>query len=131
MKMTLRVMLPHRILLDEEVDKVVAEGGEGSFGLLPLHADFASALVPGLLSYREAGSGVERFLAVDEGILVKCGGEVLVSTRHAVAGGDLGELRATVDGEFLALTEQERKTRSAMARLELSLARRFIDFGRK
>jgi F-type H+-transporting ATPase subunit epsilon len=37
--MRLRVFLPERILIDQEVTKVVAEAENGSFGILPKHID--------------------------------------------------------------------------------------------
>jgi len=45
--MQLKVLLPTQVLVDEPVSKVVAEGEDGSFCLLPRHVDFTSALVPG------------------------------------------------------------------------------------
>lgn len=126
--MKLKVMLPHHVLVDDEASKIVAEAENGSFGLLPRHADFATALTTGLLAYDRAEDGRTVYLAVDEGVLVKQGGEVLVSTRHAVAGADLGRLRELARREFRTLSQQERKARSAIARLEFSLARRFIEF---
>jgi F-type H+-transporting ATPase subunit epsilon len=123
--MKLKVLLPTEVLIDLEVSKVCAEAENGSFCLLPRHIDFVAALVPGLLSI-ETESGQETFLAVDEGILVKCGPEVLVSTRHAVQGPDLGDLKKTVEQEFRVLDEREKQTRSVLARLEASFVRRFI-----
>jgi F-type H+-transporting ATPase subunit epsilon len=125
--MRLKVLLPTQILIDEPASKVVAEDENGFFALLPRHIDFISALVPGLLSY-VAEDGQEHFLAVDEGILVKAGPDVLVSTRHAVRGGDLGELRRTVDEQYYELDEHERQVRSSMARLEADLVRRFVEW---
>jgi F-type H+-transporting ATPase subunit epsilon len=131
--MTLKILLPTHVLIDRPVTKIVAEAGNGSFCLLPRHVDFLSALVPGLLSFvPDADDGVaeegkEQFVAVDEGILVKRGEEVLVSTRQAVAGRDLGSLRRTVMREFRVLGEQERTARSAVARLESSFIRRLLD----
>jgi F-type H+-transporting ATPase subunit epsilon len=90
--MRLRVLLPEQILLDTDVQKVTAEAENGSFGLLPRHADFVTALVPGILTFTPA-DGREEFLAVDEGILVKCGADVRVSTRNAVLGQELGVLK--------------------------------------
>jgi F-type H+-transporting ATPase subunit epsilon len=127
MTMRLKVLLPTQILVDEAVRKVVAEGENGSFCLLPRHVDFVAALVPGLLAFVPA-DGEEVFLATDEGTLVKCGAEVLVSVRNAVLGADLGTLKATVAGQFLRLDERERLARSALARLEASVVRRFMEF---
>lgn len=125
--MRLKVLLPHEVLVDEAASKIIAEAENGSFCLKPRHVDFVSALTAGLLTFVD-GSGAEVFLAVDEGILVKCGDEVLVSCRNAVRGDDLGQLQAIVDERFKQLDEQERMARSAVARLEAGVVRRFIEF---
>lgn len=124
--MLLKVLLPKQVLLEEPVRKVVAEGQNGSFCLLPRHVDFVSALVPGLLEY-ETTSGEEVYLAVDEGVLVKCGAEVLVSTRHAAQGADLGQLQALIREQFSELDEREKQTRSALAKIEADFIRRFME----
>ncbi len=124
--MRLKVLLPNEVFLDCDAEKVVAEASNGHFCLLPRHIDFATSLVPGLLSYEDT-DGRERFVAVDEGTLVKCGDEVLVSTRSAASGGDLGELRQIISEQFEVLDERERLARSASARLEAGLVRRFME----
>ena len=128
--MRLKVLLPTEVLLDEEVRKVTAEARNGSFCLLPAHIDFVAALVPGLLSF-EIGGGKEVFLAVDEGVLVKQGENVLVSTRNAVRGPDLGRLRRTVEEEFKVLDDRERMARSAIAKIEAGFVRRFLETQRR
>lgn len=125
--MRLKVLLPHEVLVEEEASKIIAEAENGSFCLKPRHVDFVSALTAGLLTFVD-GSGAEVFLAVDEGILIKCGDEVLVSCRNAVRGDDLGQLQVIVDERFKQLDEQERIARSAVARLEAGVVRRFIEF---
>lgn len=124
--MILKVLLPKKVLVEEEVRKVVAEGKDGSFCLLPRHVDFVSALVPGLLEY-ETAVGEEFYLAVDEGILVKCGAEVLVSTRNAAQGADLGQLQELIREQFAELDEREKQTRSALAKIEADFVRRFME----
>ncbi len=47
-------------------------------------------------------------MAVDEGVLVKTGPDVLVSVRRAVAGTDLADCAHWSTHEFLTLDEQER-----------------------
>lgn len=126
--MRLRVLLPSRVLLDARADKVVAEGANGSFGLLPAHVDFVTALVPGILSYQSSNGGEERHLGVDEGILVKHRSLVLVSVRNAVQADELGAIRQAVDERFLVQDERDRMVRSSMARLEAGFARKFLEF---
>jgi F-type H+-transporting ATPase subunit epsilon len=124
--MRLKVLLPSGVLVDQEVTKVVAEAENGSFCLLPRHVDFLAALVPGLFSFTTMAGG-EEFLAVDEGVLVKCGPDVLVSSRNAVRGPNLGRLEQTVEESFQRLDDQETMARSAFAKLEANFIRRFMD----
>jgi len=121
--MRLRVFLPTRILIDQEVTKVVAEAENGSFGILPKHIDFVAALTSGIFSFES--NDEEEFLAIDEGILVKCASEIMVSTRKAVRSRNLGELKQTLEHEFQTLDDQERKTRSILAKLEADFTKRF------
>lgn len=124
--MRLKVLLPEKILVDETTGKITAEAQNGFFTLLPRHIDFVAALAPGLLAFdNDAGETV--FLAVDEGVLIKRGAEVLVSTRRAVRGERLGELRKIVEEEFRNLDDREKLARSAMAKIEAGFVRRFLE----
>ena len=124
--MKLKILLPTHILLEESVSKVIADAENGSFCIKPRHVDFVSALVPGLLIFINE-LAEEIFVAIDEGILVKCGDEVLVSTRHAVPGKNLQTLKKMVDSDFRKLDEHERLARTALSRLEAGMVRHFID----
>ncbi len=131
--MRLRVLLPTRVLIDRPVRKVAAEGPEGQFALLPRHADYVSVLPPGILAYwpaapdANAGSD-EAYLGIDEGVLVKQADSVDVALRDAVQGDDLDQLRELVERRFRQLDEAERQARSALARLEAGVVRRFVEF---
>jgi F-type H+-transporting ATPase subunit epsilon len=67
------------------------------------------------------------YLAVDEGVLVKVGAEVLISVRRAVSGTDLRELEDAVKRRFMTLNTEERKVREAVAKLESSFAARLAE----
>jgi F-type H+-transporting ATPase subunit epsilon len=125
--MRLKIVLPTEVFIDQEVTKVIAEAENGYFCLLPRHVDFVTALVPGILSF-ESEKGTEVFLAVDEGVLVKSGSEVIVSTRNTIRGADLGSLKQTIEEQFQVLSDQEKKARSAIAKMESSFIRRFLRF---
>lgn len=75
--------------------------------------------------FSDTDQDIEAYLAIDRGILVKVGQEVLVSTLNAVPGNRLEELHAVVAERFLGLDEHERQARSALARLEAGALRRF------
>jgi F-type H+-transporting ATPase subunit epsilon len=127
-RMNLKVLLPFQVFADKTgVTRIVAETREGSFGLLPHRLDCVAALAPGILIYEDETEG-EVYVAVDEGVLIKTGPDVLVSVRNAIAGTDLGQLRAVVEREFLNLDKREQSVRSVLARMESGFIRRLAEF---
>jgi len=126
--MNLKVLLPFKIFAEKTgVSRIVAETYEGSLGLLPHRLDCVAALVPGILTYETESEGTI-FVAVDEGVLVKTGPDVLVSVRRAQGGTDLGQLRDSVEREFLTLNEHQQSARAVIAKLEVGFLRRFAAF---
>jgi F-type H+-transporting ATPase subunit epsilon len=94
---------------------------------LPHRLDCIAALAPGILIYENEAEG-EVYMAVDEGVLVKTGTDVLVSVRRAIGGTDLSQLHDAVKQEFLTLDEREQSVRLVVARLETGFLRRFATF---
>lgn len=126
--MNLKILLPFKIFAEKTgVLRIVAGTRDGSFGLLPRRLDCVAALVPGILVFETEADG-EICIAVDEGVLVKAGADVLVSVRNAIGGMDLDKLHEAVEREFLNLDEQERSVRSVLAKLESGFIRRFAAF---
>ncbi len=126
--MNLKVLLPFHILVEKTgVSRIVAETREGSFGLLPHRLDCVAALAPGILTYQNEGEG-EVYVAVDEGVLVKTGLDVLVSVRNAIGGTDLGQLHEAVKREFLNLNEREQSFRSVTSKMESDFISRLAKF---
>jgi len=125
--MHLKVLLPFQVFAETTgVARIVAETREGSFGLLPNRLDCVAALVPGILIY-QTESGGEVLVAVDEGVLVKSGMDVLVSVRRAIGGTNLGQLHAAVEKEFLTLDENEQNVRQVSVKMETGFLRRFAN----
>jgi F-type H+-transporting ATPase subunit epsilon len=126
--MNLKILLPFQVFAEKSgVSRIVAETREGSFGLLPHRLDCVAALTPGILIYETKSEG-EVYVAVDAGVLVKTGPDVLVSVRRALVGTDLARLRDSVEREYLTLDEREQSVRSVMAKLETGFLRRFASF---
>lgn len=122
--MRLKVMVPAKVIVDLEVNKVIAKSPDGYFCLLPHHVDFVSALAPGILSYEDEG-GREISLAIDEGTLAKCSSEVLVATRFAVGRpADLGE--RTRHTPSLPQDDDEKRCRSIVAELESEFMKQLL-----
>lgn len=127
-RMNLKILLPFKIFAEKTgVLRIVAETRTGSFGLLPHRLDCVAPLAPGILVFETEAEG-EVCVAVDEGVLVKAGADVLVSVRNAIGGTDLGKLHEAVEQEFLNLDAQETRVRSVLAKLESGFIRRFVAF---
>jgi len=125
--MNLKILLPSEIFANKaDVLRISAETGAGSFGFLPNRLDCVAALVPGILTYQTEKDGTA-YVAVDEGVLVKTGADVLVSVRHAIGGADLSQLQAAVKREFLTLDDQEKKVRTAVEKMESGLIGRLAE----
>lgn len=123
--MDLKVLLPFQVYAEKSgVSRIVAETREGVFGLLPRRLDCVAALVPGILVYETESEG-EVYIALDEGVLVKTGPQVLISVRRAIGGVDLGQLRDAVTREFRSADEHEKNIRAVMTKLETGFLRRF------
>jgi F-type H+-transporting ATPase subunit epsilon len=125
--MRLTVRMPTEIFMQEEVTKIKAEALNGWFGMLPRHIDFVTALVPGVLAFTPAGTNAEQYLAIEQGILVKCGPEVSVSTRAAVRGTDLEQLKREVRERFETEEERQKETFAFEVKLEADLVRGLLE----
>jgi F-type H+-transporting ATPase subunit epsilon len=126
--MNLKVLLPFQIFVQQnEVSRIIAETREGSFGLLPHRLDCVAALVPGLLIYESHGAETS-YIAVDEGVLVKSGPEVLISVRRAIRGMNLRELHEAVKREFLLLEQREKEVRVALSKMQAAFVGRFAEY---
>jgi len=121
--MNLRILLPFGLFTEQKgVSRIVAETQDGSFGFLPNRLDCVGALVPGILVYETEEHG-EAYVAVDEGIIVKTGADVLVSVRNAVTGTDLSTLEQVVERKFRELDARERDLRSVLDKVESGFIR--------
>ncbi len=123
--MSLKVLLPFKVFAEiKNVKRIVAETSEGSFGFLPQRLDCVAALTPGIFTYEREGEE-EKYLAVNEGILVKTGLQVLVSVRNAIGDAPLGKLKELVETDMKQQNEEQINMRSVMAKLERGFIRNF------
>lgn len=122
----LKILLPGKTFLKKEVKKITAEAEDGWFCLLPKHVDFTTSLTPGILILTTP-EGKDIFLAIDEGLLVKYGGKVIISTRNAIEGEDLGELKNRAEEIFMKTDEKEKDARAALSKLEADFVRSFLN----
>ncbi len=126
--MHLKILLPFKVFADiSNVSNIVMETGKGSYGLLPQRLDCVAALVPGIFMYETKNDGL-RYIAVDAGVMVKAGKEVLVSVRNAIGGVDLGKLGDLVKNQFKKEDEAETSARAVTLKLESGFIYSFDKF---
>lgn len=126
--MNLKILLPFTVFADKTgVSRIVAEGVQGSFGLLPHRLDCVTSLAPGILTYETEADGIV-YVAAAAGVLVKVGPNVLVSIHHAVAGTDLAQLHDAVKRQFLTLNDSQRQLHNVLDKMEGGLIGRFAEF---
>tara|TARA_R110002167_G_scaffold73942_31_gene207393 strand:- start:11352 stop:11741 length:390 start_codon:yes stop_codon:yes gene_type:complete len=123
--MQVKILLPHQVFAElTDVSSLVIDTPKGSFGILPNRLDCITPLVPGILTY-QTGNQDSHYIAIDEGIFVKTGKQVMISVRRAIKGNTLDELKKTVELEFLNLDQEQQELRSVLAKLESGFLKQF------
>ncbi len=97
--LNLKVITPSKLVIDEEVDEVVAPGDSGEFGVLPGHVPFITTLMPGELTYRT--NGVGKSMIIDGGIAEVSDDRVNVLTDNVVRYEDIDPEAARREVESL------------------------------
>ncbi|HBM60616.1 F0F1 ATP synthase subunit epsilon [Salipiger marinus] len=123
--MSLRILTPLAIIVDQPVRSLRAMDASGSFGILPGHADFLTRLAVSVVSWTTPEGGA-RFCAVRGGALTVRAGNVAIATREAVTGDDLATLDREVLARFRAELDEERIEHVETTRLQLTAMRRML-----
>ncbi len=122
MPLHLEVVTPERKVYEDDVDMVIAPGGDGYLGILPHHAPLFTTLGPG--EFRVKQGGVEQVLAVFGGFMDVRGDRVVVLTDAAEHVEDIDVQRAQAARERAqqelaagpASAADEARARAAMQR---------------
>lgn len=122
--MDLYLGTPLGSLLHCKISKITVECLDGYRTFLPRHVDFVSALKPSIISYCTT-DGTTKYCACHNGIVVKKGENVTITSQHALLGNSLDELKDIILHEFKKEDEKRKELNSAMARLELGLLKGF------
>ena len=129
--MHLKILLPSSLFLDQpDVQRIHLDALNGSNGFLPNRLDCAASLTPGIMMF-ETNNGKRHYVAHDEGVMVKTGRSVTISSRNAVGGADLGQLHGELEKLLLSRDQKEIDTRVTIARLESGIIREFERFQRR
>lgn len=122
--MRLKLILPYKTILDKEVKKITAPGSNGEFQILPKHIDGTWTLTSGILTVL---ADKKLYYAINEGVVVKQGDIVYLSTFQAISGDSLKELTQTVKENLQILDEREKKAREILIRLEADTIKKFME----
>ncbi|MDP2079702.1 MAG: F0F1 ATP synthase subunit epsilon [Pseudotabrizicola sp.] len=123
--MSLRIMTPLSIVVDQTVTSLRAMDASGDFGILPGHADFLTRLALSVVSWATP-DGAQHFCAVRGGALTVRKGHVAIATREAVIGHDLDKLDREVLSRFRADLDEERVEHVETTRLQLNVMRQML-----
>lgn len=123
--MTLRIMTPLVIVVDQQASSLRASDVSGSFGILPGHADFLTRLAVSVVSWTTP-EGASRYCAVRGGSLTARAGHIAIATREAVTGDDLATLDREVLERFRVEMDDERVEHVETTRLHLSAMRQIL-----
>ena len=127
--MNVQLCTPTLLVLQKPIDKIVAQGAHGSFCVLPRHTDYLAVLVPGILMLTDQGQ--EQLFACDHGLLVKQQQQVWISVDRAIEGTDLASLKDDVRQRFESHSESEKTCQAAVANLEATFLRKFLELQRE
>jgi F-type H+-transporting ATPase subunit epsilon len=122
-KLHLEVVTPARVVLEKDVDIVIAPGSEGEFGVLPGHVSFLSGIVPGELRY---AAGLEKeVLAVSTGFaeVFKNRVSILVDAAEKASEIDVDRARRAVERARDRLSRDRSNKEIDFARAEIALRR--------
>ena len=123
--MRVRLVIPGKTYLDEDMDKVTAPGKEGSFQILPKHIDVVSSLQPGILVLTK--NQKNRYFAINQGVLVKEHDLIHISSYQVMEGASLAELQETISETFKTLDEKEKRLKQILTKLEADTLIRFME----
>lgn len=118
----LEVVTPHKIVVDEEVQSVVAPGSLGEFGVLIGHTPFLSSLKIGTLHYKDA-DGQEQLVFISGGFTEILPNKMTVLAESAERGRDIDTERAKAALQRAQQRLAEQKANVDVARAEVALAR--------
>jgi F-type H+-transporting ATPase subunit epsilon len=90
--LSVEIVTAERKVMETEADMVIAPGSEGEVGILPRHAPFLTALVPGVMVLKHGSE--EEVLAVSGGFLQVANNRVLILADTAERADELDEQRA-------------------------------------
>jgi F-type H+-transporting ATPase subunit epsilon len=115
-------MVPDGEVVRERIGGLQASDATGRFGLLPNHEAFQTLLVPCVVNYR-IENGMERFAAVDGGVLLSENNRITIVSREAVTAERLEDVADTAAAMLASRQAREKSAREEFTELQTALLR--------
>jgi F-type H+-transporting ATPase subunit epsilon len=120
MTLSLEILVPDHTVLETNVLSVEAADATGRFGLHPGHEPFVTVLEPCVLIYVDEQE-IERYAALEGGVLYLEANRVSIATREAVLADRLQDVADRVATTLEARRSREHSARSEFAQLQATL----------
>lgn len=121
---TFEIITPGKVVYSDSVQSVIADGTEGSFGVLADHAPLITEVQTSILTVTDGNNKTVRF-AIDGGFLEVVANNVIVLTDTCLKEGevDIEKARAEKDAAEKALTkvgnaEEKERAQAALKRAD-------------
>jgi F-type H+-transporting ATPase subunit epsilon len=117
----LEIVTPQAIVVSEDVEMVTLPGIDGEMGVYPQHMRLITQIVPGEIIVTK--DGVDRFLAVGEGLVDVSADRVSIVTDMAIPADQIDEARVEEARNRAAARLREKISDEEVASVNASLAR--------
>ena len=116
----LKVITPNSIVLDQDVEQIIARSQDGEIGVLPDHIPLITPLVPAPFQYWQ--SGERKVAAVLGGMMEVTEEGVTVISDHAALADDIDVVMAEREKELAEAKLAQKKDRVEMQKIEIELS---------
>ncbi len=120
-----KIITPEKIVYEDDVDAIYAQGEAGSFGVLPNHIPFMSVLAVDVAKIEK--NGEMKMFSIIGGAFQFKNNEAIILTEVAECGNDIDTTRAQLAKERaeakLSSAETQRDIKTANAALARAMAR--------
>ncbi|HHT9121742.1 MAG TPA: ATP synthase F1 subunit epsilon [Candidatus Wunengus sp. YC63] len=129
---TFEIITPEKVVYSDSVESVVADGTEGSFGVLAGHAPLITAVQTSILTVTDANNKTVRF-AIDGGFLEVMTNNVIVLTDTCLKEGevDIEKARSEKDSAEKAILKVGSASEKEKAQAALKRANTWLKLANK
>lgn len=123
-KLRLKVITPSAIVLDQNIEQIIARSVDGELGILPDHIPFITPLSAAPLQYWVSG---ERMVGVVLGGMMEVSkDEVTIISDHAALAEDIDVVKAEKEKQLAEAKLAQKKDKLDVQKAELELTRLLV-----